>query len=352
MTSTPKVATTLIPSVARTYAEVLRNKPAEYWDYEQVKLRFGDQEHYELVRKVGRGKYSEVFEAVNVRTETPCVIKVLKAVKRKKIKRELKILENLRGGPNIIKVLDIVRDPLTDTPAFAMELVNNADYKILYPTFSTSDIQYYMFRLLTALDYAHSNGIMHRDVKPHNVMIDPNRRILRLIDWGLAEFYHTCQDYNVKVASRYFKAPELLLDYIFYDYSIDMWSFGCMLAAMIFRKEPFFQGADNNDQLVKIVKVLGMPSLQAYAKKYRIRLDPNVVKLVERRQKRAWEDFVDRTNNDVATKGAIELVEHLLRYDHTERLTAREALQHEYFRSVEPPTSEAAGVIAASTSTS
>jgi casein kinase II subunit alpha len=76
-------------------------------------------------------------------------------------------------------------------------------------------------------------GIMHRDVKPHNVMIDHGRRKLRLIDWGLAEFYHADQDYNVRVASRYFKGPELLVDMQDYDYSLDMWSLGCMFAGMV-----------------------------------------------------------------------------------------------------------------------
>ncbi|GFH25220.1 CMGC kinase, CK2 family, partial [Haematococcus lacustris] len=69
-----------------------------------------------------------------------------------------------------------------------------------------------MFELIKALDFCHSRGIMHRDVKPHNVMIDHAKRQLRLIDWGLAEFYFPGREYNVRVASRYFKGPELLVD--------------------------------------------------------------------------------------------------------------------------------------------
>lgn len=73
---------------------------------------------------------------------------------------------------------------------------------------------------------------------------------------------------------RYFKGPELLVDYQMYDYSLDMWSLGCMLASMIFRKEPFFHGHDNYDQLVRIAKVLGTEELFEYLDKYHIELDP------------------------------------------------------------------------------
>ena len=63
------------------------------------------------------------------------------------------------------------------------------------------------------------------------------------------------REYNVRVASRYFKGPELLVDFQEYDYALDMWSLGCMFSGMIFKKEPFFHGHDNYDQLVKIAKV-------------------------------------------------------------------------------------------------
>ena len=77
----------------------------------------------------------------------------------------------------------------------------------------------------------------------------------------------------MRVASRYFKGPELLVDMQTYDYSLDIWSLGCMFAGMIFKREPFFQGSDNYDQLVKIAKVLGTEELYAYLDKYRLTLD-------------------------------------------------------------------------------
>jgi casein kinase II subunit alpha len=295
------------------------------------------------MRKVGRGKYSEVFEGLNAVTSEKCIVKILKPVKKKKIRREIKILQNLCGGPNIVKLMDVVRDPHSKTPSLIFEAVNNTDFKILYPTLSDYDVRYYIYELLKvhlarslprvmfllhdasrsrrvsvcaclayrvqALDYAHSNGIMHRDVKPHNVMIDHSKRKLRLIDWGLAEFYHPEQEYNVRVASRYFKGPELLVDLQDYDYSLDMWSLGCMFAGMvrlkhernhydddasslshtytivgtqIFRKEPFFHGHDNQDQLVKIAKVLGTEGLYAYLDKYTIVLDPHFQSMIGR----------------------------------------------------------------------
>ncbi|XP_057421900.1 casein kinase II subunit alpha-2-like [Lotus japonicus] len=318
-------------SKARVYTDVNVLRPKEYWDYESLAIQWGEQDNYEVVRKVGRGKYSEVFEGVNVNTNEPCVMKILKPVKKKKIKREIKILQNLCGGPNIVKLLDIVRDQHSKTPSLIFEHVNSTDFKVLYPTLADCDIRYYIYQLLKALDYCHSQGIMHRDVKPHNVMIDHEFHKLRLIDWGLAEFYHPGKEYNVRVASRHFKGPELLVDLQDYDYSLDMWSLGCMFAGMIFRKEPFFCGQDNNDQLVKIAKVLGTDELNAYLNKYHLVIDPELDALLGSHSRKPWTKFINSHNQHLVSPEAIDFLDKLLRYDHQDRLTAREAMEHPYF---------------------
>ncbi|KAH9608737.1 hypothetical protein KSS87_019401, partial [Heliosperma pusillum] len=317
-----------VMSKARVYADVNVLRPKEYSDYESLTVQWGDQDDYEVVRKIGRGKYSEVFEGINVNSNERCVIKILKPVKKKKIKREIKILQNLCGGPNTIKLLDIVRDQHSKTPSLIFEYVNSTDFKVLYPTLLDYDIRYYIYELLKALDYCHSQGIMHRDVKPHNVMIDHELRKLRLIDWGLAEFYHPGKEYNVRVASRYFKGPELLVDLQDYDYSLDMWSLGCMFAGMIFRKEPFFYGHDNHDQLVKIAKVLGTDELNAYLNKNDIELTPELDALVGRHSRKPWSRFINADNQHLVSPEAIDFLDKLLRYDHQDRLTAKEAMLH------------------------
>jgi casein kinase II subunit alpha len=245
-------------------------------------------------------------------------------------------LQTLKGGVNVINLLDVVRDPMTKTPALIMEFVDTGDqdFRTLYKTFTDFDIRYYMFEVLKALDFSHSKGIMHRDVKPHNIMIDHANRKLRLIDWGLAEYFHLGQEYNVRVASRYFKGPELLIDLQVYDYSLDIWSLGCMFAGMIFQKEPFFQGKDNYDQLVRIAKVLGTDELFAYVEKYNVQLDSHYDDILGQHAKKPWSKFITATNDQLVTDEALDLLNKMLRYDHAERLTPRDAMDHPYFKPI------------------
>lgn len=138
----------------------------------------------------------------------------------------------------------------------------------------------YIYKILEALEYSHSHGIMHRDVKPLNIVINHEAKELRLIDWGLADFYHPEKEYNVRVASRYYKGPELLVDDKLYHYSLDIWSTGCTMAGMIFKVDTFFKGSDNFDQLIRIMRVLGEDALQSYVNRYNLKIPKDVKKLM------------------------------------------------------------------------
>merc|ERR1719183_2839279 len=304
-------------------------------DYENMTIQWNDCEDYEIIRKVGRGKYSEVFEGWRVSSEDKVIIKCLKPVRQRKIKREIKILQNLRGGPNVIQLLDTVRDPGSKTPSLVFEHVANTDFKLLYPTLTDIDIRYYIHELLVALAFAHANGVMHRDVKPHNVMIGHAQRKLRLIDWGLAEFFCPKQNYNVRVASRHYKGPELLVDLQMYDHGLDMWSLGCVLAGMTFRKEPFFQGNDNYDQLAKIAQVLGTDKLYEWLYRYFHEPHQVFIDIIGRHNPKPWARFVSSENQRYASQECFQLLDLMLLYDHTERILPAKAMKHAFFALVE-----------------
>nr|PVC52881.1 hypothetical protein MACL_00000460 [Theileria orientalis] len=310
--------------IPKYYAYVNQELGEGHWDYENISLKWSIPDPYEIIKKIGRGKFSEVFKGIDTRDNKDCVIKILKPVKKKKIKREIKILQILKGGPNIIALLDIVKDPQSRIPSLVFELVKNKDYKVLYPEFTVYDIKYYIFQLLRAINYCHSRGIMHRDVKPHNVMIDHDARSLKLIDWGLAEFYHPGQD------------PELLVDNKYYDYSLDIWSIGCMLAGLIFKREPFFYGHDNYDQLVKIANVLGTDDLFAYSQKFGIEIPAAYNEILGVHPRKSWKSFITQENQHLVSDQALDLLDKMFLYDHIERITAFDAMKHPYFDDVRP----------------
>ncbi|KIJ67921.1 hypothetical protein HYDPIDRAFT_107466 [Hydnomerulius pinastri MD-312] len=320
--------------MARTYAGVNASLGRSWYDYENFSIEWSSPERYEIFDRVGGGKYSEVFKGIDMVNSETCIIKVLKPVASKKIKREVKILRNLTGGANIVALLDVVQDPSARYHSLIMEHVDNMEWKVLHTVLNELDIKYYTFQLLKALDFVHSRGIMHRDVKPGNVMIDHRRRKLRLIDWGLAEFYHPGTAYHIRVGSRYYKAPELLVGYKQYDYSLDLWSVGCMLASMIFRKEHFFRGSDNDDQLLKILKVLGTDCFDVYLRTYDIPFETDLDSLLQVYPKQPWSRFSSPDNQHLVASEALDLLDKLLRYDHQKRPTAREAQGHSYFNLV------------------
>ena len=136
-----------------------------------------------------------MFEGRNTLNDERVAIKVLKPTKDRRVRREIKILKALKGGPNIVEYHAAVKDPETENPAFVTEFIDMDGMKLrkVKKSFNEEDIRFYMYNILKALDYANSMGVMHRDVKSSNIAVDHNNRKVYLIDWGLADFYHPGQ---------------------------------------------------------------------------------------------------------------------------------------------------------------
>jgi casein kinase II subunit alpha len=439
----------LVVTAERAYPAGCAGRDPSYYDYETtssmtnsfppswVTVRSTDD--YLLTRRLGTGKFSDVFEAVDVAKEqqllhqesylggknsrmgsrygtqhvvettptaatvdprTICVIKCLKPVSERKIRREILVLHRCRHLLNLSRLEAVVMDTTTTTdnnnsnsgcdlarmPSLVLEhagpasqwLCHGQNNQLSPPPSTTSDdndiatptitaaandyylsdyeIRYYLYHLLLAIDGLHSVGIMHRDVKPRNVLV--NRRLrnssssgraqqpLMLIDLGLADFYLPGVSYNVRVASRHYKSPELLTGYERYDYAIDLWGVGCILAGLLLRHEPFFRGKDNVDQLGKILAVLGTDDLLAFLNKYNVQVTPEVQQEIVKyhtQQKQQHGKNKQRHNKrqalldcraadcPIPNRDGMDLLEKLLVYDHEDRLTARQAMQHPFF---------------------
>ncbi|KAI5148450.1 casein kinase II subunit alpha [Enteropsectra breve] len=382
-------------------ADINKNMKAAYYDYDNYQIQTGEISDYAICNKLGRGKYSEVFEGKyqpgkshsshkhskegrrhhsregskeslkkedskelqskeqhsndkqhskeqnsndkqhskeqhskeqhskeqhSKEPQERVVIKVLKPVRNVKINREVLILRNL-SHPHIISLKDVVYDTQSATYSLIFSYIQHKDFTELVEHSSLGSIKHYTRQILEALAYCHSMGIMHRDIKPHNMIVDSATKELKIIDWGLAEFYHENQEYSVHVASRYYKGPELLVDYPFYDYSLDIWSFGCVFAELLFKKTPFFHGLKNSSQLSEIAKVLGTNDLNAYLEKYEIVYDAPKECPEERI---SLASFLPEALMPIA-RDAVDLLESILVYDPSLRPTAAECLEHPFF---------------------
>jgi casein kinase II subunit alpha len=300
------------------------------WKVDDLDCEFGNIDDYLLVERIGRGKYSTVFRGQKL-DGTPCALKVLKPVRNGKIEKEVAILRQLRDGPNIPKLFDIVFDAESQSITLVMELVENVDFRSLYNDFTPDDVCLYVYRILEAFSFAHTRGIIHRDVKPQNIMIDHNRRQLRVIDWGLADYYQPGSSYQVRVATRHYKAPELLLGYQFYTTAVDIWGIGVSFATMLFKKWPIFRGRENIDVVMKIVSVFGGDVLEQYINKYDIQIPQGWLPKIQGHPAKGWAGY---TKNVQPPDAALDLLSRMVVIDHAARISAEEALQHPYFDAV------------------
>ena len=316
------------------YKDVCAEKGASYFDYASYEVKFGHQDRFEILDKIGRGKYADAYLAVDCETDKDVVLKILKPVKKNRIRREVKVHELLTGGPNIAGLVDVVRDPITKTPALVVEYAPQTGRGLkAWNELSLTELQHFGRELLKALDFVHSKGIIHRDIKPHNVRIDREKRSLKLIDFGQSEFY-TGAPLNTRVAAQFFKAPELLIGDESYDFAVDMWAFGALLAGVVFKSQPFFAGKDSLDMFSKIAKVTGSEPLFSWIEGSSAKVDDleALKSVVGKHPTKDLSKLVSFKNEALATEEAIDLISKLLVVDPAQRLTAKAALEHPFFQ--------------------
>ena len=180
-----------------------------------------------------KSKTAMTLQGVHLPTKDKVAIKVFVVSRKKKVKREVAILKHLSSGPNIEGVREILRNPLSNQLCLVSDFYLYDNFNDYFQKFTLKTLQVYMRELLRSLDFIHSKGVIHRDIKPHNILYSFRSGKMKLVEFGLAEFYHPDRQLSPRVASKYFKAPELILDYPFYNYSIDIWAAGIIFASIV-----------------------------------------------------------------------------------------------------------------------
>ena len=320
------------PYVSRIYCNVNLERGPAQWRFRDWNPDFGDISRYTLKKWIGSGRYSDVFIALQD-NEKECAIKLLKPVNCDRVRRELKVLTVVQGHESILQLWDIVIDCRSGIPAMVTEMVPNEPWREMFETFTLTEIKFYAYRLLGALAHTHSQGVMHRDVKPLNILCSNPRKKLKLADWGLSEFYHPVRKYSTHVCTKYYKAPEILLGFQLYDYAIDIWSAGVVLLEMLTLKIHFFDSDDDIDGMIEeIARLVGGQALIDWGVKYKRRLSKRKCARISHFEKKPFEKVFPASRAKYKDPDAIDLLEKLLTVDHKERITAEEALRHPFFR--------------------
>jgi casein kinase II subunit alpha len=322
------------PYISKIYTNTNLDRGPSHWRFRGWNPIFGDISRYKITDWIGEGRYSDVFLALRDDTDL-CAIKSLKPVNTDRVRRELKILTEVQGQANILQLWDIVIDGKAGIPAMVTEAIeNNRPWRALFSTMNLDETRYYIYRVVQALDHTHRCGVMHRDVKPLNILCNDPKKQVKLADWGLAEFYHPMRKYSVHVATRYYKSPEILLDYEYYDYSLDMWAVGVMLLEVLTQKLHVFDGGDNDHQLDSIVEVVGGQKVIDWATKYRVKLSRSQKEKLSGVAPVPFAAMIPAGRKQFRDHDALDLIEKLLTVDHKERISAEDALRHPFFRKV------------------
>jgi casein kinase II subunit alpha len=313
--------------------EIKHKDPAAY--YINYDFEIGNIDNYKVESKIGRGRYSDVYQGLNIKSNEKVVLKILKPITKIKIIREICILKTLIDCPNIVKIIDVIKEKNSDIYCIICKSISGIELKNCYIGISPADLKLYMHKILECLEYAHSHNIIHRDIKSTNIAINSETKELNIFDWGLSDFYIKDYKYSLTIGSRYYKAPELLMNYKKYDYAIDIWSVGCLFGAILFQMNFLFKGNNNINQLIVIAKHFGFNKINNFLEKYKGEcfLASKFIKKMKNYEEKNWDEYINEKNKYLINDDAIDFLNKLLEIDPEKRIKAKDALNHPYFKS-------------------
>ncbi|KAM3709477.1 hypothetical protein ACB098_02G176500 [Castanea mollissima] len=314
-------------------------------------------QQYDLLGKIGEGTYGLVFLA-RIKSSTNRG----KSIAIKKFKqskdgdgvsptaiREIMLLREI-SHENVVKLVNVHINHVDMSLYLAFDYAEHDLYEIIRHhrdkvnhSISSYTVKSFLWQLLNGLNYLHSNWIIHRDLKPSNILVmgeGDEQGVVKIADFGLARIYQaplkSLADNGV-VVTIWYRAPELLLGAKHYTSAVDMWAVGCIFAELLTLK-PLFQGAEVKatpnpfqlDQLDKIFKVLGHPTLEKWPTLASL---PHWQQDVQHIQGHKYDNTGLNTVVHLPPKSAAyDLLSKMLEYDPRKRITAAQALEHEYFR--------------------
>jgi len=303
-------------------------------------------EHYEFVRALGKGAYGFVCLFKDAKTDNEIAVKKVmiqeEMTEARRVFREIKILQNM-NHPNVLKIINIVSKAeyaqfdsvflATDFYPADLQHIIKSPQKL-----TDAHVQTFMYQLFRGLKYIHSANVLHRDLKPNNILV--NRQCdLVICDFGLARMHDESDedaDMTQYVVTRWYRAPELIMLVKDYDAAIDIWSAGCIMAELITRKV-VFPGADYVKQLECIVKLVGTPTKEDItAMGGNERASRYAASLGSGPESKLGAMLAPFDPNPLA----VDLLKRTLAFNPTKRVTAADCLQNMYFSDVRDEPSE------------
>ena len=283
---------------------------------------------YRLLTPLGEGSFGTVFTGLSPKNQVVAVKKVFQDPNY--INRELDILKAIHS-PFCLNLIDSYTETEPNTKNVFLYLVTEKmpislrqtmkDSKLFQEPFPPLLQKLYSYEILCGLYDLHKMGIAHRDIKPENILLDPLHGQIKICDFGSAKFITNDRNSVSEVGSLYYRAPELLLGNRTYSTEIDIWSTGCVIAEMLLDDYQLFQGMNDNDQLIEIMKVIGPPSDEDRDCYEHPIPWPNVERI-------ANISIVLPIKTDPLL---IDLLEKIFVYNPSKRATALQLLKHPYF---------------------